>query len=33
MRSADKLVDLDASDFRAVCGSLSRGVCRVSVQR
>ena len=32
MRSADKLVDLDASDFRAVCGPLRRGVCRVTVQ-
>jgi hypothetical protein len=28
---ADKLVDLNPAAFRATCGALSRGVCRVSV--
>lgn len=30
---ADKLVDLNPSAFRAVCGPLSKGVCRVTVRR
>lgn len=30
---ADRLVDLDDAAFRAVCGPLSRGVCRVEVRR
>ena len=29
---ADKLIDLDDNVFRAVCGPLSKGVCRVSVR-
>jgi hypothetical protein len=29
--AADRLIDLDAPIFYATCGSLSKGVCRVTV--